>query len=181
MTSPNQVIELMMKEAGIANLDMIVEEAYKLKEAGKKYYLDISGKVRETGMSRTILSPVVSLICCTSKRQEELLMFLSKEEETTKDYLVRQFGAAAYSVTVLTLNALGMVNIENRYSHKKNGRDYFRTRHISVVKPNHQKIKKFWIDLFPEVQQRKEQHKISNVRPSLHPRKSSEPIRRIRK
>ncbi|MEE8132850.1 MAG: hypothetical protein V3T40_04675 [Nitrososphaerales archaeon] len=84
MTSPNQVIELMMKEAGIANLDMIVEEAYKLKEVGEKYYLDISGKVRETGMSRTILSSVVSLICCTSKRQEELLMFLSKAEETKR-------------------------------------------------------------------------------------------------
>ncbi len=177
MTSPNQVIELMMKEAGIANLDIIVEEAYKLKEVGEKYYLDISGKVRETGMSRTILSSLVSLICCTSKRQEELLMFLSEAEETTKDYLVRQFGATAYNVPVLTLNALGMVNIENRYTCKKNRRDYFTTRHISIVKPNHQKIKKFWIDLFPVVQQRKEQHKISNVRPSLHPRKSSEPMR----
>lgn len=140
MASPRQAVELMIKEAGIVSVDMITKQGYELKRVASRYYLDISGKEKETGIGRQILGPVASLICYPTEGQKKVLKFLLKSEEATKDLLVEKFGSVAYNVTVLALEAMGMVEIK-RYG-----------SNISVVKPYHDRIKKFWSNLSLQVQ-----------------------------
>lgn len=166
MSSPNQVILMMVREAGITNIDMILKEADKLKEIATKYYINISGKVKETGISREMLGSVSSLICFPSLGQKKVLEFLIQSEEVTKDFLVKKFGHAAYSLTVLTLYALDMVSIEYRSKRRKYSSGYNSTR-ITVVKPNQQKIKNFWCDLFPEDYQHKNEDTVQSVEQRL--------------
>jgi len=156
LSSPNQVILMMVREAGITNIDMILKEADKLKEIATKYYINISGKVKETGISREF----------PSLGQKKVLEFLIQSEEVTKDFLVKKFGHAAYSLTVLTLYALDMVSIEYRSKRRKYSSGYNSTR-ITVVKPNQQKIKNFWCDLFPEDYQHKNEDTVQSVEQRL--------------
>lgn len=152
MATPRQAVELMMKEAGIESVDTIIKEGHKLKEVAEKYYLDISGKAKETGIGKEILGPVASLICCPTDTQKKLLEFLSQSREATRDFLTERFGAPAYNLVARALYAMGMADIKNRYVHRKNRLGYISGTHISVVEPYQDRIKKFWSDLFHEAQ-----------------------------
>ena len=163
---------MMIREAGITNIDMVLKEAYKLKEIANNYYIDISGKVKETGISREILGSVASLICFPSRGQKKVLEFLIQSGEVTKDFLVKNFGHPAYSVTVLTLYALDMVSIEYRSIRRKYSSGYNSTR-IAVVIPNQQKIKSFWCDLFPEGYEPKNEDTVQNIEQRLHSKRLS--------
>jgi hypothetical protein len=144
MTTPRHAVELMMKEARIRNIDMIIKEAYKLKEVARKYYLDISGKERETGIRRAIIGSVAALICNPSETQKKLLKFLSESKEVTRALVIQKFGVSAYNLSTLALYAMGMVDIENRFVRRRNRSGYYSGANIFVIKPRPYRIKKFW-------------------------------------
>lgn len=148
MGSPGQAVELMMKEARIEDVNMIIKEAYKLKEVARKYYLDISGKERETGIGRAIIGSVASLICNPSETQKKLLKFLSESKEATRALLIEKFGVSAYNMSTLALHAMGMVDIENRFVRRRNRSGHSSGTSIFVIKPRPDRIKKFWPSLF---------------------------------
>ncbi|MFQ5941575.1 MAG: hypothetical protein ACE5KA_07765 [Nitrososphaerales archaeon] len=141
-----------MKEAGIKNPDEIIEKAARLREVAKRYYLDISGKEKELGISRTILYAPTSLIFHPTDRQKNLLKYLLKSEETTRQFLIEKFGTTIYASDVKALHALKMVEIKTYKVFDKMKSGYEKAKYVSVVKPYHDRIIKFWSYLSLELQ-----------------------------
>lgn len=152
MVSITEVVEMFIKEAGIKHPDEIIEKAARLREVAKRYYLDISGKEKELGISRTILYTPTSLIFHPTDRQKNLLKYLLKSEEATKQFLIEKFGTAIYAMDVKVLHALKMVEIKRYKISVKMKSGYEKAKYVSVVKPYHARIIKFWVNLSLELQ-----------------------------